>query len=60
MVKHLLLPGDNWQRISHFSFSKEKKTVITAESLEINLAGSTGKRKGEEIKLTATECELLA
>ena len=38
----------------------KQKTVITAGPLEIDLAGFTVKRGGEEVKLTATEFKLLA
>ena len=38
----------------------KQKTVITAGTLEIDLAGFTVKRGGEEVKLTATEFKLLA
>jgi two-component system KDP operon response regulator KdpE len=37
-----------------------QKTIVTAGSLEIDLAGFTVKRAGEEVKLTATEFKLLA
>jgi two-component system, OmpR family, KDP operon response regulator KdpE len=37
-----------------------QKTIVTAGSLEIDLAGFTVKRDDEEVKLTATEFKLLA
>jgi two-component system, OmpR family, KDP operon response regulator KdpE len=37
-----------------------QKTIVTAGSLEIDLAGFMVKRAGEEVKLTATEFKLLA
>jgi two-component system KDP operon response regulator KdpE len=37
-----------------------RKSVVTAGSLEIDLAGHSVRRAGEEVKLTATEFKLLA
>jgi two-component system KDP operon response regulator KdpE len=37
-----------------------QKTIVTAGSLEIDLAGFVVKRGGDEVKLTATEFKLLA